>query len=123
MNEIEQECIILNSVWEMIDGMVNWAMFVKHDRTEPTNMMFETSQHNRLFIILLGDFLSQLRVFKGQPIPLGLSPAPSNARADIPPLVIAGLDPAIHEDIQQGWIYVRLSPPAMHHGCPGQARA
>ena len=30
MNEIEQECIILNSVWEMIDGMVNWAMFVKH---------------------------------------------------------------------------------------------
>jgi hypothetical protein len=31
MNEIEQECIILNSVWEMIDGMVNWAMFVKHE--------------------------------------------------------------------------------------------
>jgi hypothetical protein len=80
MNETEQECIILNSVWEMIDGMVNWAMFVKHDRTEPTNMMFETSQHSRLFIILLGDFLSQLRAFKGQPIPLGLSPAPSNAR-------------------------------------------
>jgi len=80
MNEIEQECIILNSVWEMIDGMVNWAMFVKHERTEPTNMMFKTSQHSRLFIILLGDFLSQLRAFKGQPIPLGLSPAPSNAR-------------------------------------------
>jgi hypothetical protein len=80
MNEIEQECIILNSVWEMIDGMVNWAMFVKHERTEPTNMMFETSQHSRLFIILLGDFLSQLRAFKGQPIPLGLRAAPSNAR-------------------------------------------
>jgi hypothetical protein len=80
MNEIEQECIILNSVWEMIDGMVNWAMFVKHDRTEPTNMMFETSQHSRLFAILLGDFLSQLRAFKGQPIPLGLRAAPSKAR-------------------------------------------
>ncbi|HTC02607.1 MAG TPA: hypothetical protein VK749_04335 [Xanthobacteraceae bacterium] len=80
MNEIEQECIILNSVWEMIDGMVNWAMFVKHERVEPTNMMFETSQHSRLFIILLGDFLSQLRAFKGAPIPLGLSSAPSNAR-------------------------------------------
>jgi hypothetical protein len=80
MNEIEQECIILNSVWEMIDGMVNWGMFVKHDRTTPTNMMFETSQHRRLFIILLGDFLSQLRAFKGEPIPLGLNAAPSNAR-------------------------------------------
>lgn len=80
MNEVEQECIILNSVWQMVDDMVNWAMFVKHDRTEPTNMMFETSQHSRLFVILLGDFLSQLRAFKGQPIPLGLRAPPSNAR-------------------------------------------
>jgi hypothetical protein len=80
MNEIEQECVILSSAWEMIDGMVNWAMFVKHERTEPTNMMFETSQHSRLFVILLGDFLSQLRAFKGQPIPFGFSAAPSNAR-------------------------------------------
>jgi hypothetical protein len=80
MNELEQECIILNSAWEMIDGMVNWAMFVKHDRTEPTNVLFETSQHSRLFTILLGDFLSQLRAFKGSPIPLGLRAAPSGAR-------------------------------------------
>ncbi|MGB7100326.1 MAG: hypothetical protein WBD95_16395 [Xanthobacteraceae bacterium] len=80
MNDIEQECIILNSVWQMIDDMVNWAMFVKHDRTEPTNMMFETSQHSRLFIILLGDFLSELRAFKKRPIPLGLKPPPSSAQ-------------------------------------------
>ena len=80
MNEVEQECIILNSVWEMIDGMVNWAMFVQHDRTEPTNMMFETSQHCRLFNILLGDFLSPLQGFKGRPIPFGLNRAPSDAR-------------------------------------------
>jgi hypothetical protein len=80
MTEVEQECIILNSVWQMIDDMVNWAMFVKHDRTEPTNMMFQTGQHSRLFIILLGDFLSELRAFKKQPIPLGLRPPPSNAR-------------------------------------------
>jgi hypothetical protein len=80
MNEIEQECIILNSAWEMVDGMVNWAMFVKHDRTEPTNMMFETSGHAQLFNILLGDFLSELRAFKRQPVPLGLKAAPSGAR-------------------------------------------
>lgn len=78
MNETEQECIILNSAWEMIDGMVNWAMFVKHDSTGPTNMMFETAQHCRLFNIFLGDFLSQFKAFKGQPIPLGLQTAPSN---------------------------------------------
>jgi hypothetical protein len=79
MNDTEQECIILNSAWEMIDGMVNWAMFVRNDRTKPTNLMFETSQHSRLFVILLGDFLSQLRPFRGQPVPLGLNPAPPNA--------------------------------------------
>jgi hypothetical protein len=80
MNDTEQECIILNSAWEMIDGMVNWAMFVRNDRTDPTNLTFETSQHSRLFIVLLGDFLSQLRAFRGQPIPLGLNPAPPSAR-------------------------------------------
>jgi hypothetical protein len=80
MNEIEQECIILNSAWEMIDGMVNWAMFVKHDRTEPTNLMFQTGGHAQLFNVLLGDFLSQLHSFKGQPVPLGLRAAPNNAR-------------------------------------------
>lgn len=80
MNDIEREAIILNSAWEMIDSMVNWAMFVKHDRTEVTNLMFRTSAHARLFVILLGDFLSEVRAFKGEPVPLGLKPAPSNAR-------------------------------------------
>ncbi|MGC2224935.1 MAG: hypothetical protein WA624_22505 [Methylocella sp.] len=80
MNDIEREAIILNSAWEMIDGMVNWAMFVRNDRTTPTNLMFETRQHSRLFIILLGDFLSEIRAFKGDPAPLGLKTAPSNAR-------------------------------------------
>ena len=64
----------------MIDGMVNWAMFSKHDRIDQTSMLFETSQHRRLFVILLGDFLSQLRAYKGRSVPLGLRAAPSNAR-------------------------------------------
>jgi hypothetical protein len=80
MNDIEREAITLTSAWEMIDGMVNWAMFVKNDRTEPTNLMFATSAHSRLFAILLGDFLSEIRAFKGDPVPLGLKQAPSNAR-------------------------------------------
>jgi hypothetical protein len=80
MNETEQEAIILNATWEMIDNMVNWAMIVKYD--EPLrNVMFETSQHARLFNILLGDFLSDLKAFKQKPPPFGLRPAPPNARA------------------------------------------
>lgn len=80
MNDIEREAIILNCAWEMIDGMVNWAMFVKNDRTVPTNLIFESSQHSRLFIILLGDFLSEVRAFKGDPVPLGLKTVPTNAQ-------------------------------------------
>jgi hypothetical protein len=80
MNDTEREVIILNSAWEMIDGMVNWAMFVKNDSIGPTNQMFESNQHSRLFVILLGDFLSEIRAFKGEPAPFGLTPAPSNAR-------------------------------------------
>jgi hypothetical protein len=80
MNDTEREAIILNSAWEMIDGMVNWAMFVKTDRPDPSNLMFQTSGCARLFVILLGDFLSEIRAFKGEPIPLGFKPAPSNAR-------------------------------------------
>ncbi|NDW02958.1 hypothetical protein [Jiella pacifica] len=80
MNDTEREIIILKSTWEMIDGMVNWTMFVKTDQREPSNLMFQTSEQARLFVILLGDFLSEIRAFKGDPVPLGLKPAPSNAR-------------------------------------------
>ncbi|MGD9667843.1 MAG: hypothetical protein AB7U75_02185 [Hyphomicrobiaceae bacterium] len=79
MNAVEREVIILNSAWEMIDDMVNWAMFVKTDRIELTNLIFESSVHARLFAILLGDFLSEVRAFKGADVPFGLLSAPSNA--------------------------------------------
>lgn len=80
MTDTERETIILNSAWEMIDGMVNWAMFVRNERTGPTDLIFQISAHSRLFLILLGDFLSEIRAFKGDPVPLGLRTAPSNAR-------------------------------------------
>jgi hypothetical protein len=80
MNDIEREAIILNSAWEMIDGMVNWAIFVKHDNTALNSPMFQSRQRSLLFAILLGDFLSQIGAFKGDPVPLGLKAAPSNAR-------------------------------------------
>lgn len=42
MNDTEREAIILNSAWEMIDGIINWAMFEKIDRTELSNLWFPT---------------------------------------------------------------------------------
>ena len=78
MNAIEQECIILNSVWAMIDDMVNWAIFVRPELSDFSHLRFESPGHAELFNIRLGDFLSQLRAFKGQPIPFGLNTPPSN---------------------------------------------
>lgn len=79
VNTIEQECIILNSAWAMIDDMVNWAMFVRAAPPRISHLRFTTHGHAELFNIRLGDFLAQLRAFKGQHIPLGLAAAPSHA--------------------------------------------
>lgn len=76
MNDTEREAIILNCAWEMIDGMVNWAIFEKTEQTVLSNLWFPTSQHRHLFLILLADFLSQTRGFSGKPIPLGLQEPP-----------------------------------------------
>ena len=79
MNDTEREVIILNSAWEMIDEMVNWAMFVKNEFTEPTHLLLTNRASSRLFIIFLGDFLSEIKAYNGKPA-LGLSkPAPNGA--------------------------------------------
>ena len=79
MNDVEREAIILNSAWKMIDGMVNWAKFVPVNLHHPTNLMFHDDGHARMFVILLGDFLSQVHAHGSQPIPLGLRAAPAGA--------------------------------------------
>jgi hypothetical protein len=81
MNDTEREAVIFNSAWEMIDGMVNWAIFEKTDRSELSNLWFPSGQHRQLYLILLADFLSQTRGFRGRPIPLGLQEPPSNTTA------------------------------------------
>ncbi|CAN5119687.1 hypothetical protein BH10PLA2_BH10PLA2_00270 [soil metagenome] len=77
MNDIEREAIIVNNAWEMIDGMVNWAMFEKTDKLELSNLWVQSSQHRQLFLILLTDFLSQATGRSGKPPPLGLMEPPS----------------------------------------------
>lgn len=77
MNDTECEAIILNSAWEMIDGMVNWAIFNKTDETELSNLWCKSGEHRQLFLILLTDFLSQTNKRSGKPVPLGLKEPPS----------------------------------------------
>ena len=61
MNRKERECIILNSAWAMVDGMVNWAMFSDQDLSGSTLLRFESREHAELFIIRLTDFLSPVQ--------------------------------------------------------------
>ena len=79
MNDLEREVIILNSAWQMIDGMVNWAMLVRVNLDKPANLMFQGREHQKMFVILLRDFLSQVRAHGNQPIPLGLRQPPQDA--------------------------------------------
>jgi hypothetical protein len=71
----DQEAIILNSTWEMIDDMVNYEMVVKTEKIDEITLSFRTSSHLRLFNILLGDFLSKPRKWRGS-IPFDLPEAP-----------------------------------------------
>jgi hypothetical protein len=40
LNDTEREAIILNCAWEMIDGMVNRAIFEKTEQTVMSNLSF-----------------------------------------------------------------------------------
>ncbi|ESX24170.1 hypothetical protein [Mesorhizobium sp. LSJC264A00] len=68
---LEQELAILLAVWEMIDSMVNFENFLKFE-PGASNLMIESAVHQRLFNILLVDFLSLPTTYK-KPAPFGLS--------------------------------------------------
>lgn len=57
-SEIEKETIVLKAVWDMIDGMVNFAIFEDLSRTEDVTVMFKHESARSLFNIILTDFLS-----------------------------------------------------------------
>ena len=60
----------------MIDDMVNFELFEKFDRFDDINLTLRTSSHQRLFNVLLGDFLSQPRKWGGNPMVFDLPSAP-----------------------------------------------
>jgi hypothetical protein len=55
----EQEVIVLKAVWELIDEMVNYEMFLRLTRIADVELRFNTMTHQRLFNVILVDFLSQ----------------------------------------------------------------
>jgi hypothetical protein len=70
----DQEVIVLKSTWDSIDEMVNYAIFMKFPGTAETELHFESSIHQRLFNILLTDFLTA-----PSPWPFGLKQPPQDA--------------------------------------------
>lgn len=75
---IEREAIVLAAVLDMIDAMVNRAIFGEPVTHRPTNLLFATSTHRRMFAILLGDFLSLPQARGKNPPPFGLNvPSPA----------------------------------------------
>ncbi len=60
--QTEQEVVVLKAVWDLIDGMVNYEMFLRPTGTSELELKFNTQTHQRLFAILLVDFLSKPNV-------------------------------------------------------------
>jgi len=79
-NPTEQESIILNTAWQMIDDMVNRSVFVGFQTDEPTTLLPQTREHALLFVVLLRDFPSEIRAFGKSPLPMGLRKPPPNSR-------------------------------------------
>lgn len=76
-NATEQEVIILKAAWDMIDGMVNWEMFARpSEEVKDVALLPSTSTHQRLFNILLLDFLTTPNVAS-----FDLPPAPNGGTA------------------------------------------
>lgn len=74
---IEQEAILLKAVWDMIDDMVNFEIFQYPVTSRPTNLLFESGSHKRVFAILLADFLAQP---KPSALPFAFAPSGQASR-------------------------------------------
>ncbi len=69
---IEKEVICLRAVWDQTDDLVNYELFEKLASQVDALLMFKEAVHQRIFNVLLCDFLSN-------PKPFGLDPVPRTA--------------------------------------------
>jgi hypothetical protein len=80
LSALEQEAIILNAVWDAIDGIANLGLFTEIKRRQDAELMFETRTDAVLSSILLGDFLSLPQSRGNNPLPFDLPAPGSNVR-------------------------------------------
>jgi hypothetical protein len=59
LSRVEEEVVFLKAVNDIIDGMVNYEMLALHQNAHTGSVLFQTGTHQRLFNILLVDFLSR----------------------------------------------------------------
>jgi len=59
LNGIEEEVILLKAVKKFIDSMVNFEMLQIYGSDPDSNILFNTSTHQKLFNVILVDFLSR----------------------------------------------------------------
>lgn len=92
----EQEVIVLKAIWELIADMVNYEMFAKLAQTAEAELHFKSSTHQRLFNVLLVDFLSP----PGKPFGLSLpsSGVPESERNLLFHLKRSCADPKLNPD-------------------------
>jgi len=83
-SDVEQEAIILNAIWSMIDDMVNFANIMPiGPETQDLVLRPRTEETCRIFHILLGDFLSPLISRGRSDLPFNLArPAPGARQSD-----------------------------------------
>ncbi|MEP6715954.1 MAG: hypothetical protein ABJC09_10290 [Terriglobia bacterium] len=63
---MEREVVVLKTVWDLIDEMVNYELFAAMTTRTDVTLMFNGTTHQRLFNILLVDFLlSQIHSSSG----------------------------------------------------------
>lgn len=59
LSEIEEEVILLKAIKELIDSMVNFEVLNLYGNDPDTNILFNSTTHQKFFNIILVDFLSQ----------------------------------------------------------------
>lgn len=93
----EQEVVVLKAAWEMIHEMVNFEIFMEINRVKDTNLMFRTATHQRIFNVLLVDFLSQPRNWPFE-LPLPPHDAAKSERCILFQLKRICADPQLNRD-------------------------
>lgn len=72
LNAMEQEVVVLDQMWGLIDDIVSWAIFVKPDQLHDVDLLFHTNDTRKDFYVRLCDLLSPISSRDPKELPFGL---------------------------------------------------